>query len=273
MSPRLAPALGLAAACVMLTGVGVIAISLGDGSQQPSELAGAIAPTTRATVAAPAPAIRRPTINRTTRPATTPTAATAVGTTGSTASAPAVNPNAVASSAPIDAISSPPAFGASVSAPATSTALTAPTLRPAGGVGAVDDQYAQAVWQAVNQARAAHHLAPLSWSVNLQQSARRHNRAMATTNTLSHQVEGETALGGRETSAGVEWTYAAENIGWTRDRSVAGALDIEARMYGEKPPNDAHRQNILSSSATSIGIDAYFDAAHGRLWLTEDFSG
>jgi hypothetical protein len=47
---------------------------------------------------------------------------------------------------------------------------------------------------------------------------------------------------------------------------------MEASMLGEQPPNDGHRQNILSSQANSIGIDVVLDRAHGRLWLTEDFA-
>jgi uncharacterized protein YkwD len=96
---------------------------------------------------------------------------------------------------------------------------------------------------------------------------------MAGANTLSHQVGAEPSLGSRETSAGVQWTYAAENIGWTTERSLAGVLDIEARMLAENPPNDAHRRNILARQAQAVGIDVYFDAVHGRLWLTEDFAG
>jgi uncharacterized protein YkwD len=146
-----------------------------------------------------------------------------------------------------------------------------PALRAA--TGSAYDSYAQAVFQAVNRARVAHHLPALAWSPGLQTSAHRHNLTMARANTLSHQVDGEPSLGERETAAGVQWTFAAENIGWTTDRSQDGALDIEARMYGETAPNDAHRRNILSTSATALGVDVYIDAAHGRLWLTEDFSG
>jgi uncharacterized protein YkwD len=134
-------------------------------------------------------------------------------------------------------------------------------------------EYAQAVFRAVNRGRAAQHLPSLVWDVRLQESAHGHNRAMAGSNTLSHQVGAEPALGNRETAVGVRWTYAAENIGWTTERSLAGVLDIEARMLTETAPNDAHRRNILSRQARSIGIDVYFDAVHDRLWLTEDFAG
>lgn len=272
VSPRLAPALGLAAACTMLTGVGIIAISLGHTPAQPTEIAGAVLVPSPTTTPSASTTARQAKSSRTSRSTPTPTPPSTVATYSNP-------PVAVSSSA---AVPSQPATSPSVvhsstaTPPPTSSTVSAmtPTLRTAST--ATADQYAQAaqaVFQAVNRARAAHHLPALLWSGNLQTSAHRHNSAMAAHDTLSHQVSGEPALGPRESAAGVQWTYAAENIGWTTDRSVHGALDIEARMYGEKAPNDAHKLNILSTSATSVGIDVYIDAAHGRLWLTEDFSG
>jgi uncharacterized protein YkwD len=132
--------------------------------------------------------------------------------------------------------------------------------------------WAKAVYQAVNEARAGQQLPALAWSPQLQQSAHQHNLAMAAANTLSHQVGDEPGLGARETAAGVQWHFAAENIGWTTAQSKAGALVIEASMFAETAPADAHRLNILSTSAQAIGIDVLIDASHGRLWLTEDFA-
>ncbi len=236
--PRLAPALGLAAACVMLTVIGAIAIDTADSPQQPTGFAGAVPLPSQSSTSAGA----------------SHRAASAVRTGNSIAAAPA-------SAAP--PVSSPPAAAASQPSGQSIRARQS----------AATEDYAQAVFQAVNRARVAQHLAPLVWDARLQQSARTHNRAMAGSNTLSHQVGAEPTLGSRESSAGVQWTYAAENIGWTTERSLAGVLNIEARMLAETAPNDAHRRNILTRSAQSLGIDVYFDAAHGRLWLTEDFAG
>ena len=58
----------------------------------------------------------------------------------------------------------------------------------------------------------------------LQSSAHGHDLAMAAANQLSHQLPGEPDLGTRETNAGVSWTAAGENIGWTSDMTQAGAL-------------------------------------------------
>lgn len=156
----------------------------------------------------------------------------------------------------------PPRLPAPAShAPPPSTGLSTPTA-----------SIAAAVVAAINSARAQQGLSALTVSADLQASAHAHDLAMATANQLSHQLPGEPDIGARETNAGVTWTAAGENIGWTTDMTQAGALSIEASMVGETPPNDGHRRNILSSTFTVIGVDIYLDPAHGRLWLTEDFA-
>jgi uncharacterized protein YkwD len=94
---------------------------------------------------------------------------------------------------------------------------------------------------------------------------------------LSHQCPGELDLGARETAAGVHWTAAGENIG--EGGPVAAdavamaqmAVSLTQAMLNEKPPNDGHRKNILSSSFTHIGIAVSRDSS-GTVWLTQDFS-
>ena len=114
----------------------------------------------------------------------------------------------------------------------------------------------------LNAERAANHLPALGWSTALVSSARRHNLTMAAANVLSHQLPGEPVFSTRISQAGVHWHAAAENIGWTTDRSSAGANSLETAMYGERPPNDGHRLNILSTAVHYVGIDTYIDAAH-----------
>jgi uncharacterized protein YkwD len=259
VSPRLAPALGLAAASTMLAAIGALAISRGESPEPPSTIAGAVLSPAQAGSAAvsrsaPARTTSRP------RPAHTTSSAAVEAVASPVPSAPSSLPR----SAPDPA---PPSSAPSSPAPQP---VNAPAVQAEG-----DDSEgaAQAVFAAINRARAAQHLPLLSWDPRLSQSAHGHNRAMAAANTLSHQVAGELPLGSRETAAGVNWHYAAENIAWTSDQSTAGALEIEARMIAETPPSDAHRQNLLSTAATSVGVDVYFDSVHGRLWLTEDFAG
>lgn len=131
---------------------------------------------------------------------------------------------------------------------------------------------ANAVLQLMNAERAANRLPALGMSTALISSARRHNLWMAKYNTLSHQLPGEPYFSTRISQAGVAWHWAAENIGWTTNRTTSGADGLETTMYNEKAPNDGHRLNILSSAVHYVGIDVYLDSGTGKLWLTEDFA-
>lgn len=157
---------------------------------------------------------------------------------------------------------------------ATISLPAAPTQAGTGAASstATESQIAQAVFQAINQSRAANGLAPLKWSDALARSARQHNLTMQAANTLSHQLPGEPDLGARETQQGITWTFAAENIGETTDQSVNGALSLHQAMMAEKPPDNGHRLNILSTAATMVGVSILIDQQHGKLWLTEDFA-
>ena len=81
----------------------------------------------------------------------------------------------------------------------------------------------------------------------------------------------------RETAAVVHWTSAGENIGEggpvanTTAAIAQMAVGLTQSMLNEKPPDDGHRRNILSSSFTHIGIAVFRDSS-GTVWLTQDFS-
>ncbi|MBV9820974.1 MAG: CAP domain-containing protein [Actinobacteria bacterium] len=143
---------------------------------------------------------------------------------------------------------------------------------PAAASTAAESAAASSVFRMLNAERAANHLPALGASTALTSSARRHNLTMAAANQLSHQLPGEPVFTTRISQAGVAWHSAAENIGWTTDRSTAGANGLQAAMYAEKPPNDGHRRNILSTSVRYVGIDVLIDSRTGKLWLTEDFA-
>jgi len=140
------------------------------------------------------------------------------------------------------------------------------------GATAGEEQIAHAVFQAINQSRAKSGLPALTWSTALASSARQHDLAMQAANTLSHQLPGEAALGDRERKQGVNWTWAAENVGETSDQSVNGALSLHRAMMSEQPPDDGHRRNILTTSGNIAGVAILIDQQHGLLWLTEDFA-
>jgi uncharacterized protein YkwD len=130
---------------------------------------------------------------------------------------------------------------------------------------------AYAVLALLNSERAAHGLGALRMNTQLLRSARAHNLMMAKYNTMSHQLPGEPYFTNRIAATGYSWQTAGENVGWNSDQSTSGALYLEKLMYNEVPPNDGHRKNILNSAFRDVGIDIYFDAHTGKLWLTEDF--
>jgi uncharacterized protein YkwD len=129
----------------------------------------------------------------------------------------------------------------------------------------------------INQARSAAGLPPLTITAGLDNSASAHNLTMAGGCGLSHQCLAEPDIGARETAAGVLWSSCGENIGEggpvanTNSAIAQMAVGLTQDMLNEKPPDDGHRRNILSSSFTHIGIAIHLDGS-GTVWLTQDFS-
>ena len=132
-------------------------------------------------------------------------------------------------------------------------------------------QAAQAVLNLINQERAGSGLPALTMSNALIQSAHKHNLAMLAADQLSHQLPGEDDLGTRISAQGVQWTMAAENIGYGFGDATQAAVSSNQSMFAETPPNDGHRKNILSS-ATLVGIDVIVNTQNSQVWLTEDFA-
>jgi uncharacterized protein YkwD len=133
------------------------------------------------------------------------------------------------------------------------------------------------VLRQINDARAQAGLPDYTITAGLTTSAERHNSAMADGCGLSHQCRGEPSLGDRETDAGVDWSIAGENVGEgsrvsdSPDATAQMAMDLTRAMLNERPPDDGHRKNILSSAFHHIGI-AIFRDRHGTVWMTQDFS-
>jgi uncharacterized protein YkwD len=129
----------------------------------------------------------------------------------------------------------------------------------------------------INQARGQAGLPAYRVMAGLVTSAGRHNQLMADGCGLSHQCPAEPALGQRETDAGVQWTAAGENIGDggpvadTTAAITAMAVALTRDMLNEKPPDDGHRLNLLSSSFTAAGI-VVSRTANGTVWMTQDFA-
>ncbi len=166
-----------------------------------------------------------------------------------------------------------PATGTASAQPSASAAAPASAGPPVAQGGTAAAQ----VLALINQARSAAGLPALTITSGLEASSSAHNLRMAGGCGLSHQCPGEPPIGDRETAAGVAWTAAGENIG--EGGPVAGtpaaiaqmAVGLTQSMLSERPPDDGHRLNILSSTFTHIGIAVYRDSS-GTVWLTQDFS-
>ena len=176
-----------------------------------------------------------------------------------------------------------PSASASSRSPAPRPAAPAAGPRPSASASASAPPAAQGgtaaaqVLALINQARSAAGLPALTITSGLEASSSAHNLRMAGGCGLSHQCLGEPPIGNRETAAGVDWTDAGENIGEggpvadTPGAIAQMAVGLTQSMLSERPPDDGHRLNILSSTFTHIGIAVYRDGS-GTVWLTQDFS-
>lgn len=150
-------------------------------------------------------------------------------------------------------------------------AASAPLLRILP-MGLTETSYARTVMQTLNDQRSAHGLKRLRLSLALSLAAGRHNAAMARANTISHQLRGERDFVARGRLAGWRIRCATgENIGVSARMDRGGAVELQKLMYGERPPYDGHRQNILSSRYTHVGVAVLVDRRNQRVWLTTDF--
>ncbi len=181
-------------------------------------------------------------------------------------------------SAPPDGSPSPdPGTSPSAVPSPTRTMPPPPTTKPAPPPVSGSTPAAQAILAQVNAWRTSMGLRPYTMSSGLIASAHKHNLVMIAGCGLSHRCPGEADLGPRISAQGVHCTSAGENIGEagpisnTQTAITNAAKGLDEDMFGEKPPDDGHRRNILSNGFTHIGIDVVRDSK-GTVWITQDFS-
>jgi uncharacterized protein YkwD len=168
--------------------------------------------------------------------------------------------------------------------PTTPSTKPTPTLKPSipspgsgnnGSSPTPTSQAQQLAWYVfglINHDRAAMGLPLYSWSNALAGGAHLHNLRMMAYGQLSHQCPGEPDFGTRITNDGIVWRAAGENIGWSDYPDPQQGVQLNHQgMMAEKPPDDGHRQNILSTTFHLIGIYVLVDVHH-NVWLTEDFA-
>jgi uncharacterized protein YkwD len=139
--------------------------------------------------------------------------------------------------------------------------------------GSIIDQ----VLEHINAARSDEGLRALSLDGNLSKASALHNQLMIGGCGLNHQCSGEGGIGDRFSAQGVQWRSAGENIGFSSAGGsnadiIKAANGLTDSMLAEKPPNDGHRRNLLSSGFTRIGLSVVRDGK-GLVWLTQDFVG
>jgi uncharacterized protein YkwD len=195
---------------------------------------------------------------------------------------PPTSPDTQAGTLPTAGAGSPAGAGApsTTAAPRDTATATRPSDRTTAAVtpsSAGPGPAVEQVLQQINDARAKAGLPAYTITAGLTTSADRHNSVMADGCGLSHQCPGEPPLGNRETDAGVNWSIAGENVGegsrvpGSPDAIAQMARELTTAMLNERPPDDGHRRNILSSAFHHVGI-AIFRDRHGTVWLTQDFS-
>ncbi|MBV8172107.1 MAG: CAP domain-containing protein [Candidatus Eremiobacteraeota bacterium] len=129
----------------------------------------------------------------------------------------------------------------------------------------------------INKDRAQYNLPPLTADPIAQRAAQYQAENMLATGNLEHTDSSGRAPMQRYNDMGGKADYYGENVGFR----APGVLDpvllwnvlakLEAEMMAEVPPNDGHRQNILSSHYNAVGIGV---AVGPRgVFMAEDFVG
>ena len=130
---------------------------------------------------------------------------------------------------------------------------------------------------ALNAHRRDAGLPPLHLDPIAEQAAQFQAQDMAAAAVIRHQdASGRTPLQ-RYAAMGGRAGWYAENVGWY-GLDVAGKTELwlalsklDAQMMAERPPEDGHRENILSAHYEAVGIGVSV-GPHG-LYLAEDFVG
>jgi uncharacterized protein YkwD len=157
---------------------------------------------------------------------------------------------------------------------ATTTPTSVVATQTPGVSGSSETQLAQQLFNQINSDRAAQGLPAYTWDDKIAPISRQHSITMGQGCGLSHQCSGEPDPCQRLSNVGIEWTACGENAGYTSPTPGAWSAvktNIEQGMLNERPPNDGHRRNLLSTSFHRVGIGIYIDSK-GIIWVTEDFT-
>ena len=118
---------------------------------------------------------------------------------------------------------------------------------------------------------------PLEFDPIAQSAAQAQADAMALAGRIGHEAAAGRSPMRRYLDLGGRAAWYAENVGWYgldvqgRDALWSAVEKLDAEMMAERPPDDGHRQNIISPHYQGLGIGVCVGPA--GLYLAEDFSG
>ena len=107
----------------------------------------------------------------------------------------------------------------------------------------------QRVFQAINQVRRQHRLAPLKWNAKIAEQARSHSARMAANRFFSHEDPKFGGPADRLSAAGIDWRMCGENI-----FEEYGQADPARSAVRDWMQSSGHRKNILTSGFTHTGV-------------------
>lgn len=123
-----------------------------------------------------------------------------------------------------------------------------------------EDPVKRGVFDQINADRAAHHLPPVAWDEAASRVADVFTAAQIREGTRGHFLLNGFPPYARTGLAGVFGMGAENSVAWRttgsafHEPSLELALEGEASMLAEKPPDDGHRRTILDPLATHVGV-------------------
>ena len=170
-----------------------------------------------------------------------------------------------ATQAPVPAATSTPPSTAETSESPAPTVVTQPTAAPLVPPADLSD-WAREIAQLINEVRAQHGIAPLTYQPALGQAAQIQADDCAQRGWCSHTGSDGSDIRSRILRTGYQPSTWAEC--WAQTQSPQRAVEV---WMNETPPNDPHRRTLLSTRFSEIGIGvadatwgAYIIAKFGR---------
>ena len=126
--------------------------------------------------------------------------------------------------------------------------------------GVVDETAEEQMLLLVNEERKKRNIAPVVMDASLRQVARLHSQDMLTRGYFSHYTpEGKSPFD-RMNAAGIQYTYAGENL--------AFSANVQLAMQGLMQ-SPGHKANILSEHFKKIGIGVINAGVYGEMFSQE----